>query len=101
MKKKIIAILLIIILLGLLSYVSAQNITQNNKEKDTYKSGPQVEFIDYFDWGIITGTYEIKKYNVKGQLVLKNEDYSKTLRIISVGWSYDLGEIPFKTFGYV
>lgn len=97
MKKKIIATILIFILLGITQYVTAQNDIQ--KEIDDPE--PQAEYIDYFDWGIITGTYEIKKYNNKDQLVLKNEDYNETLRVTGLAWTYEYGEIPVRTFASV
>ena len=98
MKRKIIVILSIIILLALSSYGGAKS----NIPKVCDDPDPQAEYIDYFDWGIITGTYETKKYNEKDHLILKNEDYnSKTIKITGVGWTYDYGEIPWKTIGSV
>ena len=97
MKSKIIALLIFLFLISFASYVTADvNLPELNNESESVE-----KFIDYFDWGLITGTYEIEKYNKEGQFVLKNEDYSKTLRITGVGWSYDLGDIPFKTIGTI
>jgi len=96
MKSKIISLFIFLFLFSFTAYVTAD--TNNPVEKS--EPNPVSEFIDYFDWGIITGTYEIEKYNNKGQLVLKNEDWSKTMRVTGVGWYY-VGDMPYKTFGSV
>lgn len=97
MKRKIIAILLIIILFGLSSYASAQNDIQIKKEN----TDPQSQGIGHFEWGIIIGTYDIESYNDKGFLVLENEDNHKTIRIIGLEWNYDDGVIPTLEFSSV
>jgi hypothetical protein len=96
MKKKITAILLIIVLIGLSNHVNAQYSKQ--KEIDKTEKG-DIEL--YFFWGIITGTYDIEIYNNKGYLVFENEDDRKTLRLIGVGYYFEYSEAPTLFIGSV
>jgi hypothetical protein len=101
MKKKIIALGLIFIIIGLSFHASAQLITQKYNYKETDNQESENYEIDYFFGGIITGTYEIERYNNKGFLVLENEDNRKTLRVTGIGVYFEYSEAPTLVFGLV